>query len=151
MVHPALKASGVALITGAGAGGIGFATAKLLASRFGMKVILTDISVPALVQAKEQLLALGVKADHVQTYECDVTSSTAVESLAQTVYGSNDGAKVDLLLLNAGLQIPTSDFGNLQDFEKVMRVNFYGVLHGIHSFAHRMMAQGECPPDCDLA
>ncbi|GJN91140.1 hypothetical protein Rhopal_004158-T1 [Rhodotorula paludigena] len=143
MVHAVLKPGNVAVITGAGFGGIGFAVASTLASRFSMHVVLADISRDALDEAEKQLVAQGVPEDRFETTVLDVSvpSSKGFFELADHVYQKH--GHVDFLHLNAGVGGPSKSYGAdmLEAFQKIMAVNLRGVLSGSATFVERMVAQ----------
>lgn len=143
MVHAALKSGNVAVITGAGFGGIGFAVASTLASRFSMQVVLADISRDALDEAEKHLVAQGVPEDRFETTVLDVgePSSKGWFELADHVYQKH--GHVDFLHLNAGVGGPSKSYGAdmLEAFQKIMAVNLRGVLAGSAAFVERMVAQ----------
>ncbi len=126
----------VAVITG-GASGIGLATARALA-REGAAVVLADIEAGALQRAVEGLRAEGFEAVGEQ---CDVGELQAVQTLAERTY-SRFG-KVNVLFNNAGVAVagPVWEMRH-EDWEWVMRVNLWGVIHGVEAFLPRMLAGG---------
>lgn len=129
--HPALKASNAAVLTGAGIGGIGYSVAHLLLTRYQLRVLLVDISAPALFAAQKALIAAGAKEEDILTRVVDVSNAAEVFELAD--YAFETFGKVDFLLLNAGVQVPTKDFvegGDLENWTKTLGVNLFGVLHG---------------------
>ncbi len=129
----------VAVITGA-ASGIGFALAQQ-ACREGMNVVLADIDEGNLARACKALGDLGTEVLPVIT---NVGSAESVESLAQTCFETY--GQVNLLCNNAGIDTG-SDFTDLvwqiplQDWEDIIHVNLWGVIHGCRSFAPRMVEQ----------
>jgi NAD(P)-dependent dehydrogenase (short-subunit alcohol dehydrogenase family) len=126
----------VAVVTGA-ASGIGRALAEKCAA-LGMKVVLADIEEPALKQAEEELQVSGAQVLAVRT---DVSQAEEVEALAQRTYETY-GA-VHLLFNNAGVGGGTTVWeSSLADWQWVLGVNLWGVIHGIHCFVPRMLAQG---------
>jgi NAD(P)-dependent dehydrogenase (short-subunit alcohol dehydrogenase family) len=123
----------VAVITG-GASGIGLATARTLA-REGMRIVLADIERSALEKAAGEIGALGVETLAVPT---DVGDRASVEHLAAETYDRFGAAHV--LFNNAGVAL----FGGIetmshQDWEWLIRVNLWGVIHGVESFVPRMI------------
>ena len=127
----------VAVITGA-ASGIGYAIAEHSA-RLGMKVVLADVEAPALESAAAKLSAQGATVLPVVT---DVSQITAIEALAKTTY--NTFGAVHLLVNNAGIgSISTGAVltGTLENWQWVMGVNLWGVIHGVHVFAPLMLQQ----------
>lgn len=125
----------VAVITGAGRGiGRGIA---LHCAKKEMKIVLAGIGMESLTKTSADLQAMGVETLIVQT---DVSILAAVENLAEKSYGAF-GA-VDLLVNNAGVAVPVPVMDTtLDDWNWVMSVNFYGVLHGVRVFIPRMMEQ----------
>src|SRR5947209_4283023 len=125
----------VAVVTGA-ASGIGRALAGKSAQE-GMKVVLADIEEDALRQAEEELKASGADVLAVRT---DVSKAEEVEALAQQAF-DRYGA-VHLLFNNAGVGTGLTVWeSSLADWQWVLGVNLWGVIHGIHFFVPRMLAQ----------
>jgi NAD(P)-dependent dehydrogenase (short-subunit alcohol dehydrogenase family) len=125
----------VAVVTGA-ASGIGRALAEKSAQE-GMKVVLADVEEDALKQAEEELQASGAQVLAVRT---DVSQADEVEVLAQKTFATY-GA-VHLLFNNAGVGAGTTVWeSSLADWQWVLGVNLWGVIHGIHFFVPRMLAQ----------
>jgi len=126
----------VALVTGA-ASGIGFALADRFAS-VGMKVVLADVEVAALATAEAALKAKGAPVLAVRT---DVSKAAEVEALAQAAY-DKFGA-VHVLCNNAGVGVGGLTWEqSLDDWEWVLGVNLWGVIHGLRAFVPRMLAGG---------
>jgi NAD(P)-dependent dehydrogenase (short-subunit alcohol dehydrogenase family) len=126
----------VAVVTGA-ASGIGRALAERCVQE-GMKVVLADVEAQALLQTKQELAAQGAQIFALQT---DVSQAAEVERLAQEAFKTY-GA-VHLLFNNAGVGAGKSTWeSTLADWEWVLGVNLYGVIHGIRSFVPRMLESG---------
>ncbi len=127
----------IGVITGGGSG-IGLATARILAAE-GMHLVLADIEEPTLAPAVAEIQGAGVDCLGVAT---DVGERASVEALAEQAL-SRFG-KVDLLFNNAGVAIegPIQDMQHA-DWEWLIRVNLWGVIHGIESFLPRMVERGE--------
>ena len=127
----------VAVITG-GASGIGLATAEALA-REGARIVLADIEQTALDAAIAKIRALGVKAEGVV---CDVSSRKAVDALADAAFEKMGG--VHIVFLNAGVAVsgPVVNMTH-DDWRWVIDVDLWGVVHGVESFAQRIVEQGE--------
>jgi len=125
----------VAVITGA-ASGIGRALAERCAHE-GMQVVLADVDVDALTATEAALQATGAPVLAVVT---DVSKAQDVESLAQrtlTAFGA-----VHLLCNNAGVWGGISAWdSSLADWEWILGVNLWGVIHGVHTFVPLMLAQ----------
>lgn len=125
-----------AVITGAG-NGIGRAMAIRCASE-GMNVVLADLRESELLQLEEEIRQAGASCLAVVT---DVTESAQLESLAQatiSVFGT-----VDLLFNNAGVirVSPILDYTQ-KDWEWVLGVNLFGVIHSTRIFSPIMIKQG---------
>jgi NAD(P)-dependent dehydrogenase (short-subunit alcohol dehydrogenase family) len=131
-----LFGSGVAVITGAGAG-IGAGLARH-ASRLGMTVVLADVDAAAVRALSTELTAAGGFAVPMV---CDVRDPDAVTELAERTYA--EVGPVRLLVNNAGVE----QFGYLWDtpvdnWRRVVDVNVSGVFHGIRAFVPRMIDAG---------
>lgn len=125
----------VAVITGA-ANGIGFGISERCA-QLGMKVVLAGINEESLAKAEEQLRPTGATLLSMRT---DVSKREEVEALAQETLAAF-GA-VHLLVNNAGVGAGTSIWeSSWEDWEWVMGVNLWGVLHGVKIFTPIMLAQ----------
>lgn len=132
-----------AVITGAGSG-IGRGMAEYAAAS-GMNVVVADVQQDALDETVAVVRDAGAEVMGIRT---DVTDPAAVENLAAAAYDRFDA--VHLLHNNAGVfQGGVSWQRTLADWEWVMKVNFWGVLHGIQSFVPRMLAQEERDGDGD--
>jgi NAD(P)-dependent dehydrogenase (short-subunit alcohol dehydrogenase family) len=126
----------VAVVTG-GASGIGFALAKYALVR-GMKVVIADIEQAALDQAVVELDG----GENLLAVVTDVSSSSAIEALARRTEEAFGGAH--LLFNNAGVGGGGPIWEQSEaDWEWLLGVNLWGVLHGIRAFTPQMIAQGE--------
>lgn len=126
----------VAVITGA-ASGIGRGLAERCAQE-GMKVVLADVEEEALGLADGEMKAGGASTLAVLT---DVSKATDVETLAQKTLDAF-GA-VHLLCNNAGVGGGSSVWeSSLADWQRVIGVNLWGVIHGVHTFVPIMLEQG---------
>jgi NAD(P)-dependent dehydrogenase (short-subunit alcohol dehydrogenase family) len=126
----------VAVITGA-ASGIGRALAEHSAQE-GMKVVLADIEEPALARAAAELKAVGATVLAVHT---DVSKLSDVENLARRTIEAF-GA-VHLLFNNAGVGAGGSPWESTNaDWEWVLGVNLWGIIHGLRVFVPIMLSQG---------
>jgi NAD(P)-dependent dehydrogenase (short-subunit alcohol dehydrogenase family) len=128
----------VAVITGA-ASGIGFALAERAANE-GMKVVLADIETAALENAVASLTDRGFAAIG---HRLDVSAAEEVEALAKRAF--DEFGAVHLLCNNAGVinhERPTWEH-TIADWEWLIAVNLWGVIHGLRAFVPRMLASGE--------
>jgi NAD(P)-dependent dehydrogenase (short-subunit alcohol dehydrogenase family) len=127
----------VAVITGA-ASGIGYALAEHCA-REGMKVVLADVEEGALAKAEKDIKALGAETLAVKT---DVSKAGDVKALAEKTLDAF-GA-VHLLCNNAGVSAGFTVWGStLADWQWVLGVNLWGVIHCIHFFVPIMLKQND--------
>jgi NAD(P)-dependent dehydrogenase (short-subunit alcohol dehydrogenase family) len=127
----------VAVVTG-GASGIGLGLARRFAAE-GMKVVLGDVEKDALDTAVAALDASGAEVEGVVT---DVTDPAQVQALADAAV-ARFGA-VHVVCNNAGVgggglswEMP------LATWEWVIGVNFWGVIHGVRTFAPLLISQPE--------
>lgn len=127
----------VAVITG-GASGIGLSMARRFAAE-GMKIVLSDVEEGALREAAAGLEEGGVEV-HAQV--TDVSSWQAVEALAGATRERFGGAH--LVCANAGVVTAgTVDELTLQDWEWVLGVNLWGVIHTMKAFVPILREQDE--------
>ena len=127
----------VAVITGAGSG-IGEALARATA-RAGMKVVAADIEIDEVNRVAASLEDTGTDCVAIET---GVADRDAVEKLASEAY-DRFGA-VHLLCNNAGVLVyEPVNAASLDDWEWVLSVNLYGVIHGVQAFVPRMRAQDD--------
>jgi len=126
----------VALVTG-GASGIGRAIALALA-REGCSLAIADVARDRLAATAEEIRAAGVDA---QGFSCDVGSEADV--MAMRDYAFARFGRVDLLVNNAGVALG----GSLpaipaEEWERLLRVNVLGAVHGLRAFLPAMLARG---------
>jgi NAD(P)-dependent dehydrogenase (short-subunit alcohol dehydrogenase family) len=129
----------VAVITGA-ASGIGFGLAERCAKE-GMKVVLAGINEDTLKKAEKEIKKSGVNTLVVKT---DVSKAADVKALAEKTLDTF--GEVHLLFNNAGVLVLSTTWGStLADWQWVLGVNLWGVIHAIHFFVPLMIKQGtEC-------
>ncbi|HEY2834372.1 MAG TPA: SDR family NAD(P)-dependent oxidoreductase [Sporichthyaceae bacterium] len=124
-----------AVVTGAGSG-IGRAFALELARRGG-QVVCADIDV---IRAQETAAQIGPRALAVA---CDVAVYDDVVALAKQAEEFLCGP-VDLVINNAGVGSGGKDVGELpiEDWQWVLGVNLFGVVHGCHVFTPGLRTAG---------
>jgi NAD(P)-dependent dehydrogenase (short-subunit alcohol dehydrogenase family) len=123
----------VAVITG-GASGFGREFANIGAG-LGMKLVLADVQQDALDKAKAELEAQGAQ---VLAMRCDVRKAEEVQALADA--SMNRFGAVHLMFNNAGVGSGGLIWENtLADWEWVLGVNLWGVVHGVRIFTPLML------------
>jgi len=129
----------VAVITGA-ASGLGLSMAHRFAAE-GMKLVLADVEEEALRKVETEFRKAGVPVLGIKT---DVARSHDIERLAEKTLATF-GA-VHVLCNNAGVAPGGVVWENTQaDWEWVMGVNVWGVIHGVRTFLPIMLRQDtEC-------
>jgi NAD(P)-dependent dehydrogenase (short-subunit alcohol dehydrogenase family) len=130
--HPALSEGRVAVITG-GASGIGLAAAKRFAS-LGMKICLADLSQDALDRAAAELAGASVV-----TVPTDVSKIEEMQSLKDRAYAAF--GEVAVLMNNAGTSPGGGPFDHYERWQRVLGVNLWGVINGVHTFTQAMIDQ----------
>lgn len=126
-----------AVVTGA-ANGIGRAVSLALAAR-GARLVMADMNESALEAARRDVEARGAEAIAVAT---DVTQRASVDALADAAW-DRFGA-VHIVHNNAGVLIraPMLD-ADEKDWDWILSVNLWGVIHGVRAFVPRMLDAGE--------
>ena len=120
-----------AAVTGA-ASGLGRAMALAFAGE-GMNVALADVSDLSEVEAAAR--AKGVKASSMKV---DVSRAEDVQRFCDSV------EDVHLVCNNAGVAVSGAAWENsVDDWRWILGVNLWGVIHGVRSFAPRLIAQDE--------
>src|SRR5947209_9667705 len=126
-----------AVVTG-GASGIGRAL-TLRFAREGANVVVADLDEPGMAAVAGEAQALGVKALVART---DVTELAQMQALAARAF-ETFGA-VHVLCNNAGVAAwGALEAATHRDWQWVLGVNLWGVIHGVEAFVPRMIARGE--------
>ena len=129
----------VAAITGAGSG-MGRTLALDLARR-GCHLALSDVNESGLAETVQQVQTAS-PAVKVTAQRLDVAERAAVFAWADQVVA--DHGKVNLIFNNAGVGLGATVEGmKLEDFEWLMNINFWGVVHGTQAFLPHLKAAGE--------
>lgn len=126
----------VAVVTGA-ASGIGYGLAERFAAE-GMKVVLSDVEEDALQRAEAELRERGADVIAVRT---DVSDAADVERLAQETL--NAYGAVHIVCNNAGVAGAWGPVweNTLEDWQWIVGVNLWGVIHGVRTFVPIMLKQ----------
>ena len=127
----------VAVITGAGSG-IGRALAYDLARR-GAKLAISDVDGAGLAETANRVRVIGAPVHEVRL---DVSDREAVLSYADEVVG--EYGVVNLVFNNAGIAF-TGDIEKMtfEQMERVMDVDFWGVVNGTKAFLPHLIASGD--------
>ncbi len=129
-----------AVITGAGSG-FGLETSRIAAKR-GMNVVMADVQADALDRAADEIRGLGA---HVLAQKLDVSDGVAVEALGAAVQ-ARFGAP-SFVFNNAGVGAGGLIWENsVADWQWVLGVNLWGVVHGVRVFTPMMLAAAEADP-----
>jgi len=127
----------VAVVTG-GASGIGRAMAERFAAE-GMKIVLADIEEGALSRAESEMRAKGAT---VASRRTDVSRGEDVEALA--AFTVDTFGAVHVVCNNAGVGVGGVTWQQtVKDWEWVLGVNLWGVIHGVRAFVPIMLQQGD--------
>ena len=127
----------VAVVTGA-ASGIGRATATAFAAE-GMKVVLADIEEKALDAVAADLTDAGRTVLPVTVDVSDGASMDALAARTIDTFGA-----VHLVHLNAGVAAGGPIWAlSEKDWQWVLGVNLWGVIHGVRAFVPHLIANGE--------
>lgn len=122
------------LVTGA-ASGIGEATARSFAAA-GARVIACDVSADRLAAVAA---SLGDRLE--RSAVVDVADREAMRAFAAEVH--RDHAAVDVVVNNAGVAVSGGLLDtSLADWDWLIGVNLWGVVHGLHFFVPPMVARG---------
>ncbi|MCW2594299.1 MAG: acetoin dehydrogenase [Jatrophihabitans sp.] len=127
----------VAVVTGA-ASGIGRALACELARR-GASVAISDVDEVGLAETARRVRVIGA---HVHEQRLDVIDRGAVLAYADRV--AAEFGRVNLIFNNAGIAF-TGDIADMsfEQIERVVDVDFWGVVNGTKAFLPHLIASGE--------
>jgi NAD(P)-dependent dehydrogenase (short-subunit alcohol dehydrogenase family) len=127
----------VCAVTGAGSG-IGRALALGLARR-GARVAVCDVDEAGLTETASAVQGLG---GEVHAERVDVGDADAVQAWADAVVGHFGAAHQ--VYNNAGIAFSRSVLeSDLADYERILRVNLWGVIHGTKAFLPHAIASGD--------
>lgn len=128
----------VAVITGAGSG-MGRAFARRFAAA-GMDLVLADIGEGPLSEAVDEARAAGVRAIGVRT---DVSDGAQMDALAAAAFAEFE--RVNVVCNNAGVagSFLGADRIDVADWQWVLGVNLWGVIHGHRVFLPHLMEHGD--------
>lgn len=122
-----------AVLTGAGSG-FGLECARI-GARLGMKLVLVDVQQDALDQVTAEIKATGAQ---VLPFRLDVSNAAQMEAMGQAVF-ERFGAP-HLVFNNAGVAAAGLVWeSSVKDWEWVLGVNLWGVIHGVRIFTPMML------------
>ena len=127
----------VAVVTG---GGSGIGRALCLAwAREGARVVVADVDEPGMAETAAAITRAG---GHALTVRTDVSRREDVQALADRAFRELGG--VHVLCNNAGVAAsgPLHEASHA-DWQWLIGVNLWGVIHGIETFVPRMVAARE--------
>lgn len=134
MYSNVVKEGGLAVVTGA-ASGVG----KAAAVRFlqdGLGVVLADLPGETLDATETELRDMAGPSARIQAVPTDVTDTAGVAALADQAFALGD---VAVLMNNAGIALPTGSWENAENWRKLIDVNLFGVMNGVHAFLPKML------------
>ena len=129
-----------AVLTGAGSG-FGLECARI-GAKLGMKLVLVDVQQDALDQASAELTAAGAE---VLSFRLDVASAEQMQAMSQAVFerfGAPNFVFNNAGVGSGGLVWETT----VKDWEWVLGVNLWGVIHGVRLFTPMMLAAAAKDP-----
>ncbi len=130
-----------AVLTGAGSG-FGLECARI-GAHLGMNLVMVDVQQDALDKAEQEMTAQGVQ---VLARKVDVSNAAEMQSLAEAVK-ARFGAP-HFVFNNAGVGSGGLVWENsLADWEWVLGVNVWGVVHGVRLFTPMMLEAAQKDPD----
>ncbi len=133
-----------AVLTGA-ASGFGLECARLAAGA-GMHVVMVDVQADALASAAAEISGLAApQGGRVLARQVDVSQAAAMEALAaevQAMFGAPSWVFNNAGVGGGGLVWENS----VKDWEWVLGVNVWGVVHGVRLFTPMMLAAAAADP-----
>lgn len=127
----------VAAVTGAGSG-MGRALARRLVSS-GCHVAISDVDEEGLAGTQKQLEEIKHDSVQVLSTRVDVSDRSAVEAWAADT--ATRLSRVNYVFNNAGVSVTGNvEALRLEDFEWLMNINFWGVVHGTQAFLPYLQA-----------
>ena len=129
-----------AVLTGAGSG-FGLECARI-GAKLGMKLVLVDVQADALERVSAEMKAAGAE---VLSFQLDVSDADQMQAMSEAVFG-RFGAP-HFVFNNAGVGSGGLIWENtIKDWEWVLGVNLWGVIHGVRLFTPMMLAAAAKDP-----
>ena len=125
------------VVTGAGSG-IGRATALAFADE-GADLVCADVDQAAVTRTARLCELIGVRA---ASYVVDVSEAAAMERFAADVRAGQ--GVPDIVVSNAGIGLEGAFLDTaVADWDRILGVNLYGVIHGARCFGKQMVERGQ--------
>ena len=132
-------AGATAVVTGAGSG-IGRALALALAGK-EVNLALSDVDTVGLSETVSRCENAAKGSAKARGFRVDVADREAVLSHAEEV--ASEFGRVDLVFNNAGVALTATVEGmRWEDFDWLMGINFWGVVHGTKAFLPHLISSG---------
>jgi NAD(P)-dependent dehydrogenase (short-subunit alcohol dehydrogenase family) len=129
-----------AVLTGAGSG-FGLECARI-GARLGMNLVLVDVQADALEAARQEMEAAGAQVLASRTDVSDAAAMDALGAAVQARFGAPH-----FVFNNAGVAAGGLLWENtVADWEWVLGVNLWGVVHGVRVFTPMMLAAAKADP-----
>lgn len=135
MFDEAVARGGLAVVTGA-ASGLG-RVAALRFAEASLGVVLADLPGDALTAVEAEVRAAASDGATILAVPTDVTDPDAVAALADAAFAAGE---VAVLMNNAGIGLPTGSWEKADNWRRIIEVNLFGVMNGVHAFMPRMIA-----------
>lgn len=129
----------VVVITGAGSG-MGRAYAEEF-GKLGAKLVLNDYEEGPLAETVEIVRSQGV--EHIYSENFDVSDKDKMFAFAENVKSTFGNAHV--IINNAGIEgsVDSAYSTSVEDYHKIMNINFFGVVHGCKAFLPQLVENQE--------
>mmetsp|Transcript_8562 Transcript_8562/g.24574 ORF Transcript_8562/g.24574 Transcript_8562/m.24574 type:complete len:349 (+) Transcript_8562:119-1165(+) len=139
---PALNPSGKHVLITGGSDGLGLSLAEEW-RKYGATVSLVSRSEAKLAAAKESLeKKFSSSLGRVATFAADTTKLDELESAISAAEQHN--GPISILICNAGFSKPGYFVEQpIEEFERVMQVNYFGTVHTVKVVAPKMLARKE--------
>jgi NAD(P)-dependent dehydrogenase (short-subunit alcohol dehydrogenase family) len=125
----------IVVVTGA-ASGIGQATAVEFADK-GADLVVSDVNEAGLTETVSAVEARGSKA---MALPVDVSKPQQIQGMIQKTIDTF--GRIDILMNNAGIGLTGEmRFLSLQDWERIVGINLWGPIYGIHFVLPHMLEQ----------
>jgi NAD(P)-dependent dehydrogenase (short-subunit alcohol dehydrogenase family) len=132
-----LLAGRTAVVTGA-ASGIGLATVEAFVAE-GMSVVMSDVDEARLTEHADRLTESGAR---VRAITADVREPEALERLGQAA--QSEFGSLHIAVNNAGVVVTGNSWElPLAQWRRVVDVDLWGVIHGVHAFVPLILASGD--------